>query len=75
MNFDKIYISIVIYLVRTTSHKLKIKYYNIAVTYGTFFERQYVAISMISGGSRSFAEGKGQIIFSIMKILKMGMEK
>ena len=60
-------------MVRTASHKLKIIYYNMALRYETWLEWQYVAISMISGRSRCFAKGEGQIIVSIKKSLKMGM--
>ena len=67
MDFDKVYISNRNYLVRTTSHKLKITYYNITITYETWLEWHYVAISMISGGSRSFAVGEGKLLFQSRK--------
>ena len=67
MDFDKIYTSNWNYLARTTSHKLKITYSNITLAYETWLEWHYVAISMISGGSRSFAVGEGKLLFQSRK--------
>ena len=71
MDFNKVYISIYCnYLARPASHKLKITYYNVTLTYETWLEWQYVATSMISGGSRSFAKGEGQLLFQSRKFKK-----
>ena len=56
VNIDKIYISIVPIWSELLFPNLKL---HITLTYETWLEWQYVAISMISGGSRSFAKGEG----------------
>ena len=58
---------------KITYYKLKITYYKITITFETWFESQYVAIAMSSGGSRSFAKGEGQLLFKPRKFFKMGM--
>ena len=57
-------------MVRTTYHKLKITYCNITLTYETWLGQHYVATSMISGGSRRFDAGAGQLLFQLRKFQK-----